>query len=205
MVTVEDMSDLLRGPAQALSQLRLIEPGLAHRAVEFELGGCQSGQSHYRTAMCRRRSRDVLAMSDHTEDRFLEHVLRLKQRLVQRVALRRPVSDIRKSDDVPAVLLGVELHRVDVTEEFLGQRRSSYFVLRHSSRLHIGSTQILRPKPEISQDVVERAGANLSAAGRRNRCAAVQLDPDVAALASLCNNRSAETAKPTKKLTARHA
>src|SRR5271166_4809920 len=38
VIAVEDMGDLLRGPAQLLGQLRRVEPGLAHRAVDFELG-----------------------------------------------------------------------------------------------------------------------------------------------------------------------
>ena len=205
MVTVEDVSDLFGGPAQPLGQLRLVKPGLAHRAVHFELCSRQSGKPHHRTPIRWRRSRDVLVVSDHAEDRFLEHVLGLEQRLFEGVALRRSVSDIREGDNITAVLLGIELNRVDVTKELLGQRRSSYFLLRHSSCLHDGLTQILRSKPEIPQDLVERAGADLSAAGRHNRCAAVQLDPDVASLASLRNNRSAEAAKSTEELTTRHA
>jgi hypothetical protein len=42
MVAVEDVGDLLLGPAQPLSQLRLVEPGLAHRAVQLELGSRES-------------------------------------------------------------------------------------------------------------------------------------------------------------------
>jgi hypothetical protein len=43
VVAVEEMGDLLRGPAQPLSQLRRVEPGIARRAVKFELGDCQKG------------------------------------------------------------------------------------------------------------------------------------------------------------------
>jgi hypothetical protein len=92
-----------------------------------------------------------------------------------------------------------------VTEELLGQGRCFCFLLCHSSRLHRGSTQILPPKAEIPQDLVERAGANLSAPGRHNRRAAVQLYPDVPAFASVRNHRSAETAKSTEEFTTRHA
>jgi hypothetical protein len=52
---------------------------------------------------------------------------------------------------------------------------------------------------------MEGADADLSAPGRYNRHAAVQLDPDVAAFASVRNHHSAETAKSTEKLTTRHA
>jgi hypothetical protein len=63
-------------------------------------------------------------MRDHVEDRFLEHVLGLKQGLFEGVALRRPISDIREGDNITAVLLGIELNRVDVTEELLGQENA---------------------------------------------------------------------------------
>jgi hypothetical protein len=52
---------------------------------------------------------------------------------------------------------------------------------------------------------VEGAGADLSAPGRHNRRAAVQLDPDVPAFASMRNNRSTEKAKSTEEFTTRHA
>src|ERR1700757_766004 len=45
VIAVEDMGDLLLGPAQPLRQLRLVKRGLAHCAVEFELG---SGKSRER-------------------------------------------------------------------------------------------------------------------------------------------------------------
>src|ERR1700730_17794505 len=77
VVAVQDMSDLLRGPAQPLGQLCLVEPGLAHRAVNFELCGCQSGEPRHGTPLRRRRSWDILMVGDHAEDRFLEHVLGL--------------------------------------------------------------------------------------------------------------------------------
>ncbi len=86
VVAVEDMSDLLRGPAQPLGQLRLVEPGLAHRAVEFELCGRQSGKSHHcdaRFGGCDGAAGNILVVGDHAEDRFVEHVLGLTQRLLE--------------------------------------------------------------------------------------------------------------------------
>jgi len=41
--------------------------------------------------------------------------------------------------------------------------------------------QIFRSKPEIPQDLVEGADADLSTPGRHHRRAAVQFDPDMAA------------------------
>src|SRR5436305_7685233 len=83
VVAVEDMGDLLRGPAQPLSQLRLVEPGLAHRAVKFELGSGQGRECDMRPAggvsrgkiVRRPRLWDFFTMSHEAENRFLEHIL----------------------------------------------------------------------------------------------------------------------------------
>jgi hypothetical protein len=101
VVAVEDMGDLFRRPAQPSGQLRRVEPGLTHRAVEFELGGGQGGEPRHWAPLRRGRSRNVFVVGDHPKDRFLEHVLCLTQRLLEGVALRRPIPDIRESDDIP--------------------------------------------------------------------------------------------------------
>jgi hypothetical protein len=49
VMAVENVSVIFWGPAQSLSQLRRGEPGSAHRAVDFELCGGQSGKPHDRT------------------------------------------------------------------------------------------------------------------------------------------------------------
>jgi hypothetical protein len=91
------------GPTQALSQLRRIEPRLAHRAVDFKLCGRQGGQPHYRPSLRRRRSRNLLVVGDHAEDRLIKHVFGLEQRLVPGSAVGRTVSNVGEGHGETAI------------------------------------------------------------------------------------------------------
>jgi hypothetical protein len=98
------MGDLFRRPAQPCGQLRRVEPGLTHRAVEFELGGGQGGEPRHWGPVRRRRSRNLLIVGDHPEDRFLEHILGLTQRLFQ----GRAVADVGGGHREATLRLGFE-------------------------------------------------------------------------------------------------
>src|SRR6266496_3262090 len=114
MAAVEQPRHLRRLPAEAFGELLLVEPGGAHRPVGFELGRGQGRQGDRRSPPRRRWQGHVFAMREHAEDGFFEQILGLGKSFRQVVALGRAVADIRQEDDVAAIRLGFEPHRIGI-------------------------------------------------------------------------------------------
>jgi len=66
------------------------------------------------------------------------------------------------------------------------------------------STQVIKPQSEIPQDAVQRAGADLFAAGRDNRPAAAEFHANMPTLPTLRLNRGTQAAKLAQELAALH-
>jgi hypothetical protein len=104
-MTAVEQSRYLRGlPAQPLRQLAFVEPRSKHRAVGFELGRGQSGQSRDRAPLCQRRSGYVLAMRHSPEDHLVEKISGLSERFLASLALAPDVGQVGKVDDEAAFL-----------------------------------------------------------------------------------------------------
>jgi hypothetical protein len=65
--------------------------------------------------------------------------------------------------------------------------------------------QILGPSAELAQHRSQRAGGQLSAAGRHHRKSATEACHHMPALSAVAIDFDTEAAKPTEELTTRHA